>query len=50
MDNGFKQLNAWNSNTEFSIKISKKGKVFFNKTKATSNVKTKDTNNRQEAE
>jgi len=49
MDAGFKQLNAWDSNTEYSIKISKKGKAFFSKTKASSSVKVKDKNNRQKS-
>lgn len=49
MDNGFKQLNAWNDEAEFSIKISKKGKVFFNKSKLTAAVKTQNSNNRQKS-
>lgn len=47
MEAGFKQLNAWDEQSEYSIKISKKGKVFFNKTKSTSSVKSSTTNNRQ---
>lgn len=47
MDEGFKQLNAWNADTEFSIKISKKGKIFVNKSKSNSVVKTQSSNNRQ---
>lgn len=47
MEAGFKQLNAWDEQSEYSIKISKKGKVFFNKTKSVSSVKSSTTNNRQ---
>ena len=47
MEAGFKQLNAWDEQSEYSSKISKKGKVFFNKTKSTSSVKSSTTNNRQ---
>ena len=47
MESGFKQLNAWDDSFEYAIKISKKGKVFLSKTKSTSTVKTKSTNNRQ---
>lgn len=49
MDTGFKQLNAWDSEYEYSIKISKKGKVFSNKTKSAVSVKANSTNNRQKA-
>ncbi|MDO4965731.1 MAG: SAM-dependent methyltransferase [Lachnospiraceae bacterium] len=49
MENGFKQLNAWDDTLEYSIKISKKGKVFFNKSKASTAVKAKSTNNRQKS-
>lgn len=47
MESGFKQLNAWDDAFEYSIKISKKGKVFFNKVKSAGTVKEKTTNNRQ---
>lgn len=47
MESGFKQLNAWDDSFEYAVKISKKGKVFLSKTKSTSTVKTKSTNNRQ---
>lgn len=47
MESGFKQLNAWDDSFEYSIKISKKGKVFYNRSKASDNVKTKNTNNRK---
>ncbi|MCQ2536144.1 MAG: SAM-dependent methyltransferase [Lachnospiraceae bacterium] len=49
MDEGFKQLNAWNGEFEYSIKISKKGKVFFNKTKNSAEVKVSGSNNRQKS-
>lgn len=49
MDNGFRQMNAWNKENEFSIKLSKKGKVFFNKIKATDAVKTKSSNNNKKS-
>lgn len=49
MESGFKQLNAWDDDFEYSIKISKKGKVFYNRTKSSGNVKTSSTNNRQKA-
>lgn len=45
MESGFKQLNAWDESFEYSVKISKKGKVFFNKTKSSGVVKTENTNN-----
>ena len=41
MDSGFKQLNAWDDTSEYSIKISKKGKVFYNKMKAAEAVVSK---------
>ena len=47
MDDGFKQLNAWTSDTEYSVKISKKGKVFFNRGKSSANVKVSADNNRK---
>lgn len=47
MESGFKQLNAWAEDSEFSIKISKKGKVFFNKGKANGPVKVNKENNRK---
>ena len=49
MDNGFKQLNAWSDTTEFAIKISKKGKVFFTKSKSSTPIKTKSSNDRQKS-
>ena len=49
MDTGFKQLNAWDNEYEYSIKISKKGKVFANKTKSSVSVKANSTNNRQKS-
>lgn len=47
MDMGFKQLNAWTDEAEFSVKISKKGKVFYNKAKAKAAVKVYKENNRK---
>ena len=47
MEEGFKQLNAWDDSFEYSIKISKKGKVFYNRSKASDTVKTNKANNRQ---
>ena len=47
MEEGFKQLNAWDDSFEYSIKISKKGKVFYNRSKASDAVKTNKANNRQ---
>ena len=47
MDTGFKQLNAWDEEAEYAVKISKKGKVFFSKTKSSTSVKASNTNNRQ---
>ena len=47
MEEGFKQLNAWDDEFEYAIKISKKGKVFFNKSKCVTAVKTSNDNNRQ---
>lgn len=49
MENGFKQLNAWDDCFEYAIKISKKGKAFFSKTKSQNLVKTKTTNDRQKS-
>lgn len=47
MESGFRQLNAWDEKTEYSIKLSKKGKVFLNKTESSSLVKSSNKNNRQ---
>ena len=49
MDSGFKQLNAWDENFEYMIKISKKGKAFFSKNKNTGDVKYSSSNNRQKS-
>lgn len=49
MDSGFKQMNAWDDEFEYSIKISKKGKVFYNRSKSTGNVKVASKNNRQKS-
>lgn len=49
MDSGFKQLNAWDEAYEYMIKISKKGKIFFNKSKSTVDVKAAGSNNRQKS-
>lgn len=45
MDDGFKQLNAWTNDTEMSVKISKKDKIFFNKVKSKVSVKVNKDNN-----
>ncbi len=47
LEGGFKQLNAWTTDTEYSIKISKKGKVFTNKGKSTAPLKVNKENNRK---
>lgn len=47
MEDGFKQLNAWTDDEEISIKVSKKGKVFYNKGKAKTPVKLNKENNRK---
>lgn len=47
MNVGYKQLNAWTSDSEYAVKVSKKGKVFFNKSKASSTVKVNKDNNRK---
>lgn len=49
MDEGFKQLNAWDSANEYALKISKKGKVFFTRSANNSKVKTQSSNNRQKS-
>ncbi len=49
MDAGFKQLNAWSAENEFSVKISKKGKVFVTKGKASAPVKVNKENNREKS-
>ena len=43
--NSFKQLNAFNECNEFSIKISKKGKIFYNEIKNKCNVKYENSHN-----
>lgn len=47
LESDFKQLNAWNDDSEFTIKISKKGKVFFNKSKSNTAVKVVEDNNKK---
>lgn len=47
MEGGFKQLNAWSFDAEYSIKISKKGKVFANRSKAQVPLKVNKENNRK---
>ncbi len=47
MDAGFKQLNAWSMDTEFSMKVSKKGKVLYKKGKSKAPVKVNKENNRK---
>lgn len=49
MDSGFKQLNAWDESSEYMVKISKKGKVFFNKSKSSGDIKIAGSNNRQKS-
>lgn len=49
MDSGFKQLNAWDESSEYMVKISKKGKVFFNKSKSSGDIKITGSNNRQKS-
>ena len=41
MDNGFRQLNAFSNGEEFSLKLSKKGKVLAGTSKNRNKVKTK---------
>lgn len=45
--NSFKQINLWNKNFEYMIKLSKKGKIFYSKTKNKSEVKTQTEHNRK---
>lgn len=45
MESGFKQLNAWDEGFEYSIKISKKEKVFYNKSQSVATVKADNSNN-----
>ncbi len=47
MEGGFRQLNAWSTDTEYSVKISKKGKVFTSKGKASAPLKVSRENNRK---
>ncbi|MGI5959178.1 MAG: class I SAM-dependent methyltransferase [Massiliimalia sp.] len=47
MKQGFRQLNAWTDEEEYSIKISKKGKVLFGKHKLAGAVKTNLSHNRK---
>lgn len=49
MEDSFKQLNAWDKEIEYSIKISKKGKVFVNKSNSSASIKSTNTNNRQKS-
>lgn len=44
---GFKQLNAWTTNEEISIKVSKKDKVFLSRGKLKTPVKVNRDNNRK---
>lgn len=48
-DAGFRQFNAWGEGYEYCIKISKKGKVLFSKTKQKQAVKIQTQNNRQKS-
>ena len=45
--NDFKQLNAFTKSDEYSIKISKKDKIFFNKTCLKCNIKHENSHNHQ---
>ena len=45
MESGFKQLNAWDESFEYAVKISKKGKIFFNRSKSSGSVKNETSNN-----
>ncbi len=47
LENGFRQVNAWGREQEYSIRISKKGKALFQKKKLTSQPKLSVTHNRQ---
>lgn len=47
LKSGYKQLNAWSVDTEFSVKISKKDKIFVNKSKTKGLVKINKENNRK---
>lgn len=49
MDSSFKQLNCWDNEFEHEIKISKKGKVFYSKSKLSGSVKTSAGNDRQKS-
>ena len=49
MDEGFRQLNAWDDSFEYSIKISKKGKIFSNKSKFSGDLKIATSNNRSKS-
>lgn len=46
---GFKQLNAFSDSSEYEIKISKKGKVFYNKGSIKGKVKVSNENNRKKS-
>ena len=46
--NNYKQLNAWDEEYEYSIKISKKGKVMYSKNKHNKNITTKQHNRQKQ--
>ncbi len=47
MEDGFKQMNIWKDEDEYTVKVSKKGKVFTGRTKASGAVKVQAENNRK---
>ena len=47
LTNGFKQLNAFTNDNEYSIKVSKKDKIFFNSVCNKCNIKHEETHNHQ---
>lgn len=46
--NNYKQLNAWDEGYEYSIKISKKGKVMYSKNKHNKSIATKNHNRKKQ--
>lgn len=45
--NDYKQINIFNNEEEFNVKVSKKGKIFIGRSKITQHIKTTSTHNRE---
>lgn len=49
IEKGFRQLNAWDEDTEYSLKVSKKGKILTGTNKSSLAPKVSDDHNRQKS-